>query len=207
MVKILAQAGISLADTYDIEGSIVGVERLEPGEVQVVHEMGAVIASERMIGNILRVTTGDLLQSISWNLLIPSLPDTALRTLGVSVVAITGSRVDNCQVSIRDDTLITAGVEIPIFAWAATPDDEVPFRWVNNGAGVAEARLLRQFSPVPGVPSMGFGTDQRESTPAIVFRGATTAFGAGNVEIVAQIYASWIGSAGRSSFGVPIPSW
>jgi len=207
VTKVLSQAGISLADMYDVEGSIAGVEQLESREVQVVHELGATIAAERLVGNIVRLSTGALIQSSGWNLLFPSLPTTPFRILGVAVIAITAARVDNCQVSIRNNAVITDGVEIPIFVWDGTADAEVPFRWVNNGAAIAEGRYLRQAAPIVGMPSMGFGDTSREDTPSIVFRGSTTAFGAGTVEIVGEIYTASMALGGVSSFGLPIPSW
>jgi len=207
VTKVLSQAGISLADMYDVEGSIAGVEQLESREVQVVHELGATIAAERLVGNIVRVSTGAILQSVAWNLLLPSLPTTPFRILGVAVITLAGTRVDNCQVSIRDNAVITDGVEIPIFVWGSTPDIEVPFRFVNNGAAVAETRYLRQAAPIVGMPSMGFGNTSREDTPSIVFRGSTNAFGAGTEEVICEIYTASMALGGVSSFGLPVPSW
>ena len=45
MVKILSQAGISLADLYNVEGSIAGIEQLDTRELPIVHEMSGTIFS------------------------------------------------------------------------------------------------------------------------------------------------------------------
>ncbi len=208
MVKILSQAGMSLADIYDIEGSIAGVEHLSSHEVQTVHEMGGTIAAERIGGFIARATTGAIAQSTAWNVLFTEFPPTPFRILGVSVMDNSGGTVSNCQISIKNNAVITAGREIPIFVWDTTADSEVPVRWVNNGAAVTEFRDLRQAVPsVGGLPSMGFGDTSRMQTPTLVFRGSTAAFGGGTAEVIAQVYGAWMELGGISSYGLPVPGW
>jgi len=206
--KILSRSGVSLADVYDVEGSIAGIEELQSREVQLVHEMATTIFSERVGAQILRISTGDIAQNITWDLLIPGLTSVPMRLLGVAVVADDGSRVTRVQASIRNAALITAGREIPFFLWHSGTDTSVPFRWVDNGAGVANESYLRQVSPLPALPGLLFGDDARRQVPAIVFRGNASGFGAGTVSVVLEVLVAWAESPENiSSRGLPFPGW
>lgn len=209
MAKILAQAGASLADVYNVEGSSAGINTLSSEEVQLVHEMGGTIFAERVGSEILTVNTGDLLQTVAWNLQIPSLTQTPMRILGVSVISDVGNRVTRAVVSIATEPVITAGREIPIYVWDSAEDLALTIPWVDDGAAVANEAYLRQVTPVPGVPGMMFGSDSRPNrrTPAIRFRGLTATFGAGTVRIVCQVHVAWAEIGGLSSHGLPLPGW
>ena len=132
MTKILGQAGTSLADVYDIEGSIAGVDQLLSEEVTLEHEMGGVIFSERLIGSIERLTTGALVQNTSWDLTLVT-PPGIFRVLGVYVQADVGARSTRAQVSIRDPT---SARELPLFIWDSANDLEQSIRIVENGGAV-----------------------------------------------------------------------
>jgi len=207
MPKILSRSGSSIADIYDVAGSIAGVEHLETHTVPVMHEMGALIASERMGGQIRRVATGDLLQSVTWDLVIPGIETGIMRILGISIVADNGARVNRAQMSIANNSLITAGNEIPVFAWSVADGAEISLRWVDNGAAVGNQALLINQIIGPSVPNMVFGSGQPQVVGNIRFRGDTTAFGAGTVALTAQVYFASTQLRGVRSVGLPIPGW
>lgn len=200
-VKILSQAGISLADTYDVQGSIAGIEELESAEVTLVHEMGNTIFAERVSGFIRRVTTAALNQNATWDLVLNDLPDGPFRILNVLVLANTSSRINRAQVSIRDDD---GGREMPFFIWETSNDVESAIRIVeNNGASANQTALVVRT----GLPSMGIGFNQPQRVNAIAFRGLTSGFGAGTVTVVALVYLAFSAVGGISSRGLPVPSW
>ena len=63
MPKILSQAGDSLADSYDVAGSIAGVDDLITQDVQLLHEMGGTIFSERLTSQVLTIASGSIAQN------------------------------------------------------------------------------------------------------------------------------------------------
>ncbi len=207
MVKVLAQTGMSLADVYDVQGSILGVEDLQVSEVQAVHEMGSTIFAERSGAQLLRIATGDILQSVTWDLLVPGLTSTPMRLLGLTVISTDSTRVRRAQVSISNNAIITAGREMPVFVFDDATDVGKSVRIVENGDAAASMSVL-SGSYFQGTPSMLFGDQARRITPAIKFRGSATAFGAGTVECVLLAYVAWAEAAGGlSSKGLPLPSW
>jgi len=202
MVKILGQTGISLADIYDVEGSIVGVEDLQSRDVQTVHEMGETIFSERVGGQIFRQTAGALLQNVAWENLITTLQPNVTRIAQVVVIVDTVARIDRCTVSLRDPVL---NRELPIFAFDDSLSPLSTDIRIADGAAAAGSAMLN--SMFPPQPAMSFGGNQPVSVPDIAFRGSTTAFGAGDVEPVLLLYLVTAEAQGLSSFGLPVPSW
>lgn len=203
MPKILSQAGTSLADVYDVEGSIAGIEELSSREVVLVHEMGATIFSERASGRMLRLSTGAIAQSTSFDLTFADVPDFVTRVLGVVVIA-DSQRVDDAAISIRDPV---AGRDMPVWIWTAARDLYESARFEDSGGGVADHNLLYGIGPSINFPSLLFGPSQPEPVSSMVFRGNTTAFGAGTVEVIAKVYVAYSRLKGVSSFGLPVPSW
>lgn len=202
MVKILSQAGMSLADVYDVVGSVAGVEQLQAGEVSLVHEMGATIFSERFNLFVRRVTTAALLQNTDWDILLTDLPATPWRVLSVAVLSLTLAHTERAQLSVRD---ANTEREMPMLVWNRVDDTERAIRIVENGAASA---VLGMLTPaVAFVPTMGSGADQRQSMENIAFRGRTSAFGAGTVVHVALVQLAFSHIGGISSRGLPIPSW
>jgi len=206
--KVLSRAGVSLADMYNVQGSIAGVEELNSREVQVVHELGTTIFSERFGAGVRRVTTGDLVQSTAWDLVITGLAATpASRIMGVAVLADVPARTNMAQVSVRDPF---DGRELPIWVWDSTTDQFVDIRIVDNGAAAANIQYLQPTQRsytlpallVRAVPSPVSGL------PEVAFRGQTSAFGAGTVEHI-LLFTTAQAITGRvpSSEGLPIPSW
>ena len=199
--KILAQAGNSLADVYDVEGSIAGIDQLETRELPIVHEMGQTVFSERLSGSIRRQTTGAINQSTAWDLTLADLPATPFRILNLLVVA-DAARVSHCNLALQNGT----GREIPIFMWDTGEDTETTLRLVENGAAISTQTALTNNRRQ--LPSLGIGSDQPQIIGDVIsFRGQTTAFGAGTVTVVALVYVAFSQLAGISSRGVPIPGW
>lgn len=204
MAKVLAQAGVSLADVYEVEGSIAGVDQLNTDEVHLSHEMGATIFSERLIGNLERLTTGALLQNISWDLTVV-LEIGLYRVLGAVVLSDSGGRVDRAQVSLRS---VVSGREIPIFVWDTAVDNRKNIRIVEEGAAV-NLEYMNVITPQV-MPTLGIPPPQQPGNNVggeIVFRGLTTGFGAGDVTVTALIYVAFNAQTSISSRGLPIPGW
>jgi len=205
MAKILSQAGISLADIYDVVGSIAGVEELLSEEISLIHEMGSTVFSERLRGTIQRATTGALAQNVVWNLTIPH-PGGIYRILGVYVQADVSSRTQRAQISLRS---VEQGREIPLFIWDSTGNDfQSSIQIVEEGAAVSTDSALIQISPQMGVPTIATGAGQPAAVgDEIIFRGITGGFGAGTVTNVALIHMVSAESASFIAVGLPIPGW
>lgn len=212
MPKILAQAGISLADAYDVEGSIAGTDELLSKEVALVHEMGATMQSERLRSFLVRLTSTAIAQSLDWTVSSGQVTDANQRVLGASVfiAAAELSRVDTCMLSIQNGEIDR---EIPFMTWDRNDDPEIQVRWDDDGVGVADFIELRSSiyrlpqlmtRVTPGGPPSGM--------PVIRFRGSSAAFGAGTVEAIAIIHLCRAGpitpTPGHpSSHGLPLPGW
>jgi len=207
VAKILSQAGISLADVYDIEGSIAGTDELLSKEVNLTHEMGGQIFSERLQSFLIKAQSGDILQSVVFAMNIASFPPTTNRLLGVSALVDTSGRLANLCVSIRDEVDFR---EYPIWNWDFNNDNEQVFRWSDDGAGVAEFFLLN--TPTYRLPEMLIQEGTPKIMPSIQIRGTTNAFGAGTLETfvlihVARPEGAQPAAGEPSSFGLPLPSW
>jgi len=205
--RILGQAGISLADSYDIEGSIVELGDLQTNEVPVVHEMGATMFSERLSGELRRETTGAIAQSITWENLITDLPAVPGRILSIAVFSNASTRISRATVSLRGLNQAGLQQEMPIWGWDTTGGAVVNAILMDNGAAAGNLTML---TPQGGIhtPTMILGTTGPQSTiPDIAFRGITTAFGAGTVIVTLVIGLAFANVGGVSSYGLPIPGW
>jgi len=208
MSKILAQAGISLADVYDVAGSVAGVEQLLTQEVSLVHEMGGQMFSERLGAFILEIPNGGIAQSTGWVVDTVILPDTTHRILGVTMLSDSAAEVGTATLAVANTA---SDREIPIWSWDSTIDDEVITRWSNDGAAVANMLLLRSVAPQQ-VPYMLIREGIEKQMPHLIFRGSTLGFGAGTNDTFCLIHIARAGDAdpqpgNPSSHGLPIPSW
>jgi len=202
MVKILSQSGSSLADVYNVDGSIAAIDQLEASEIQLVHEMGDTIFSERASSTVRRRETAALLQNATFDELITDLPSGVTRILGVQVL-VDFFRIAHAAVSVRDPV---ANREFPIWLWETGVDTNHALR-VADQAAAANTGLLQPLGGTQQTPSILIGANQPQSVPDIAFRGLTTAFGAGDVTAVLLLYLSFSAIGGIGSRGLPVPSW
>lgn len=207
--QVLSQAGTSLADVYDVKGSVAGIERLDVAEIKGVHDLGPQIHSERLISFFLIASSGAVAQSTAWNVTLGGFPDSINRLMAIYVLANNSARVDACTVSLNN---ASSGIDQVLWEWDSADDLESRTRW-NDGAAVGTFTGLRPIINVPGgLPNLITRVDDERLMPTLVFRGLTLGFGAGDVTTRALIQIARPNSgappAGApSSHGLPIPSW
>jgi len=208
MPKILSQSGTSLADTYDIEGSIAGVENLESRDVSLVDEMGQRVFSERVQSFIISMSSTAILQSVSFDINAGAFPDSPNRILGVQVIADTIGRVNLCQVSVAGPPSDPG--EFPLFVWDTADDVESNIRYSLAGAAAGSDGYLvpsNVFTPFL-MTRMGAAAEMG----SLQMRGQSSAFGAGTVTIrafvmIARANPGNPAPGAPSSHGLPLPSW
>jgi len=206
VVKILSKSGDSLADMYDVQGSIAGIGELDTRELPIVHEMGGTLFSERLGGNVRRHPSGTILQSVNFDVIGADFNASLARIIGVAVFVDTIARMSFVQVSVRSEVQER---EVPIFVWDAAFDDEVAIRVEDNGGGAANTFMLRPISAssIGGLPCLLTGSEQPEMINQLAFRGRSLAFGAGDVTAILVIQLARVLTTSVSSRGLPVPSW
>lgn len=203
MVKILSQSGRSLADVYDVRGSIAGIDQLETHELPIVHEMGSTIFSERFRMTLRRVAPAAVLQSTAIASISSNMPQSITRVLGIVVVSDDASRIADASVSLRQPNVTQQ--EIPIWVWDTA--STTPVRFLDNGSLVTLDLLVGHASAVL-LPTFSGGSDQGSDAPTdMVLRGGTNAFGAGTAFLRAFYVLGFTFQGGVSSYGLPIPGW
>jgi len=217
--KVLSQSGKSLADIYDVEGSIAGVERLETKDVPLMHEMGQTIFSERVRSTILRLPLAVAAnQSANFQAFLSSAGAEIPRRIMSAYILVADGEED--RVSLLTVVVSTftgvAGVsrEVPILVWDSVAGDDTRLvRMSENGGAVANFQLFVSGSLKPRdiMPTMLVDLPNDPSAvDRIGFRGSTLAFGAGTVTpilLVQTIAADSDQGTGVSSRGLPLPSW
>ena len=199
--KILSQTGVSLADIYDVEGSIVGVDELDSEAVKTTHEMGATIQSERVIGQILELSSTAVAQSIEWDINFSFAEN--VRIGAVVVVSTAGSRVEECSLAVTSPPAADNS-EVPFWIFDSNDNNRL-VRILVSGSVLARAALIPLAAAVQ-LPQLLIGQDSRRPTSTLTFRGTSTAFGAGTVTVQAMIYAMFAqAGTGDSSYGLPVP--
>jgi len=201
MSKIQAQTGASLADVYDVRGSIAGVEELLSKDVQLVHEMGQTIFSERLVQLVTVVSTAAIAQSASFDVEIftaGSIPFT--RVLQIIATVDTAGRVSNAAVSAED---AAAQNGVIIWKWEGA---EIVNR-ILNGGSATNVVVLKADIAYDGLPCLLTGLTQQRSVPTLTMRGNTAAFGAGTVTIATRVLLAFPQLGGVSSKGLPLPAW
>ena len=200
MVKILSQAGISLADMYDVEGSIAGIDDLETRELGIVHEVGATVFSERFRTTFRRFVSAATAQNQNINNLFSNMPEGVSRILGVQVFADDGTRIANCSVSLRNPVSLQ---DIPI--WIFDVGNIDPVRFLDNNIDTT----IDLLHPVVGASLPNFVTlgQAEDEMQQIDIRADTTGFGAGTVVLTALITLGFTFTGGVSAFGARVPSW
>ena len=204
MVKVLSQSGNSLADMYDAEGSIAGIEQLETRELPIVHEMGHTLFSERYSSFIRVAESAAIPQSVAFDVVLSDLPAGPFRIFGIAVSGTPASRVALASVAVRDPG---NGREIPIWMFDSSSDVEIGVRYSDDGAAVATRNFLRPVQLLEAIPHTQTGVGQPQSVRDIAFRGQSSAFGAGTVVVQALIHLGFSQVGGLSSRGLPVPSW
>jgi len=201
MVKILSQAGMSLADVYDIEGSIAGVEQLESRDVSLVHEMGSTIFSERLSSSFRRASV-EVSQSTNFEAFIVDLPNIPTRILSIIVFSDNTARLSGAAVMLRDPR---DPKELPIWIWDGS-SGTIFARFRENGAALVSHQVMTPT--LVQVPNFVGGAKQPQFPTEIAFRGTSTGFGAGTVKCTALVHIAFSQISGTiSSHGLTIPSW
>lgn len=204
MVKVQSQAGISLGPLYDVPGSNLPIDQIDPSPIALVHEMGATMMSERMSGRLFRMSSGAINQSTNFDQVLETRPG-VMRVLGVQVFTDANqARLANAAVMIRDDV---NNREIPI--WATDAVGVTVVRMADEAAVATELFYSPSNAAMQQVPNMLFGDDQPQAISQIAFRGTTTAFGAGTFTCNCYLYIGFAGIAGGgvAAYGLPVPSW
>lgn len=197
--KILSKAGESLADLYDVKGSVAGVEELNSRDVGLQHEMGGTIFSERLRTDIIRnapivvaqnVTTDDTYSSF--------FVDRPSRIMSIEMLTDDESRLLQVTMAIRTSPT----QEIPIWAWQLT-DQSLPVRFIDAGSSATMQLLINQMPMT--FPSMLVGDQNR--VPRLGIHFISSGFGAGTVSLTTIIHTLHVEEEGISSHGLPLPSW
>lgn len=204
MVKILSKSGDSLADQYDVEGSVAGIEQLVSREVSLTHDMAATLFSERFSTFIRATSTAAIGQSADFAAVMASLPNVPTRLLAIAVTTDFTGRLTRACVNLRDPTTPR---EIPIWVFDATLG-ELNIE-IDAGTGQETLFLLPALAQQTMLPSFCGGAGQRTQTGSeeIALRGRTSAFGAGDVTITLLALLAFSEIGGVSSRGVQIPGW
>lgn len=206
MPKFESQAGTSLARSYSVKGGIVGIDQLDTTEVNVVHELGATMFSERLKTFIIELEDAAL-QSATFSTNSPNLPDGPLRILGATVLTDGAAEVESLVLSIRNTDV---GGEIPFFNWNSTNDVEGPISVSLQGAATAVFTCLRTIDIQ--TPNLVTRIGAANTMPRLQLRGTTLAFGAGTNTVTALIYVCRANPlvpvpGDPSSHGLPLPGW
>ena len=203
MAKILSQAGNSLADVYDVEGSIAGIEQLETADLGLIHEMGATVFSERFTTVIRRIPSGNVTQNQNIGVTVSDLPTTPTRILGCAIITDDASRLSRASLSVREP--LPQAQEFPVWVWDGT--NNLAIRLADDG-GAADFELLVGQDSASMLPSFGGGNGQPGMLATeLRLVARTTGFGAGTVFVTGLVYTAQTDVGGISSRGLPIPSW
>jgi len=205
MAKIQAQAGKSLADVYQVQGSIAGVEDLLSKDVNLVHEMGGTILSERLVGRVFVLEPAAVAQNVSFSIGV-TIANVPARILNVQVITDVAARILHAQVCIAGQG--TTNNDLPVWMWDSVLDTEGPVRIILDGT-LATLNILRPLvtTQTPTL-TIGIAEGQPAQSPlSMSLRGTTEGFGAGTVTITGLVYAAFPDIAGGESRGLPFPSW
>ena len=209
MSRILSQSGKSLASTYEIDGSQIGVDELLSQDVSLLHEMGGTIFSERLRSQVITLATGSIGQNSEFEATFEfdDLVDSPVRILGCQVVANAVTRVQLAQVSIQG---VGSSGEFPFYIYDY---DDAPAGLVILSIQGAAVDTYIQLSPRQiQVPTLITRKGDEGTMPGFVLRGLTTGFGGGTVQCTALINICRAGQAtpvagDPKSHGLPLPSW
>ena len=203
MAKILSKSGDSLADNYDVAGSVAGIDQLNSEDVNLVHEMGGQLVSERMGARVLVIPSGLIAQSTAFitNFFTGN---GITRILAIQVVTNGIGGLANLAVSVTTPVGVTS-TDVPLFGWDSTGGLAVAIQVLINNT-LATLSMLTPEAAIQ-VPQIMMGQNQAEPVSTLTMRGLTNAFGGGTIETTALIYTASPNVGGLSSRGLPMPSW
>jgi len=209
--KIQSQSGVSLADTYDVEGSIAGVENLESKDVSLFDEMGGRVFAERLRSFILNISTTAIAQSTTFDISFSGIPDSPNRIIAACLTAPVAGRVAHAALHLSQDTGDTFFTDQPIVAWDDAVDPEVICRFALKGANQSNAIVMRPAG-LAFEPLLMTRMAPDFTMPELKLRGKSSAFGAGTIIVTAIVLIARANPettvAGTpSSHGLPVPSW
>lgn len=209
MAKVQALGGFSLADTYEVKGSVAVIRELVSREVPLFHEMGQVIFSERLSGDIFRVSTGAIAQNINISSPVDStaFPPAPFRVVALSVFADVTARLTQVAVMVRNPNRQIVPVrEVPVWIWDGATYE--PVRIVDDGGASANVEMLVPTASLVTLPFIMVGRAQPLEVSELVMRGVTSGFGAGTVTVTLVVYFVYADHERvGGSVGLPIPSW
>lgn len=206
MVKILSQAGKSLADMYDLEGSIVGIDDLDTRNLPIVHDVSGTVFSERLRFSPFTAITGALPQNTNFDLAFgPIAGDSVARLTGVSVFCNIAAQVATCSVSIHRHAFgSVVQRDIPVWIWGG---DSFATRVSLDGAPVQRDALLGAPGQVQLPQFVGGEKQGPNPTTDIWMRGRMAGFGAGTETVWFVLFIAFSQTDGISNYGARIPSW
>ena len=145
--------------------------------------------------------------NLTFDITSPSISNTFTRILAINVLANVAGRTSRVQVSTHD---VDGDRDTPLFIWDTNDgiSVEANIRIVEDGAAATLMQaLIPSYTQLPNV-SMGVDQPSQQVGDNFVFRGDTTGFGAGTVQLVALVYLAFpVERSGLSSRGLPLPSW
>jgi len=208
MSKVLADVGKSVADVYDVEGSIAGVENVLTKDVQAIHEMASTIASERMGSQLIRVEAAGVVASADFIAAAIGINVGITRLHSVMVLTDNSTRITRCNVNVRTQPGGMPAQTIQESAiWVWNGSDNFLIEIVDDGGAVAGAQCLKPDTAFSYLPTMLSGPGQPQLVSEVVLRGTAAAFGAGTVDIILVLHVTAVQPGGLSSKGLPVPSW
>jgi len=203
--RIRSQAGISVSDQYDFEGSSDGIEEFEVRTIQGVHDFGPTLFSERLMGRIDRSVSSALLQNAEVDVDLGAFPSLPSRVYGFQVFVDTASRLTNLNINIAAERGTIR--EFPVWIWDGSGEQTV--RLIDNGAAVGDVTLLTPTAPTQVQQFLLIGNGQPLEVANVEMRGLTSGFGAGTVTVTVLTFIAFPGttSGALATFGSSLPSW
>lgn len=211
MPKFLGQAGISLADNYDVEGSIARADQLNTEDgVFLYDEQGGRIHSERLNSFILHFSSTAIAQNTVFDIVLGGIPDSVNRILGAYVVFNTTARLASANIAIQE---IDGSAEFSIFSWGETNDAERRTRMSIDGAAAGNVSVCIPLGMGSNAgPNLITRMGAEFLIPQMIFRGSSNGFGAGTVIATAIVLLARPDRGNPrpgepSSHGLPLPGW
>jgi len=202
MSRILTKSGASLADVYDVEGSVAGIEELNSESVFLTHEMGATILSERLVSETTIFQTGDLLQTVDFEVFEPQ-PLVHSKIVALTVMTNQASRIGTICVGFTDSVVGLNTNPIYSFETGKGSDFTRVIRTRVDGNLVDIGELVPSNPAIVPVFQCGAAVDVQR----LAAIGKTLTFGAGTIQLTIMVTRVFPRLGGVSSRGLPVPSW